>query len=146
MAIHEFDGVDRVSDRQLGGAAILDGDASTGPILTVVDEEANYGIEAYRELIDELHEAGLHVYAINGAGNEYDAEWEYRAPGKPPRSSVLSEAAGESVITARCLLAESRQRAPDASDLAGVDDTILADAARRLLAEPGVPKAVLEAI
>lgn len=146
LAANGFSGIDQAADRQLGGAAIVDGDASSGPILSVVNQEANDGIEAYRGLIEALHEAGMFVYANNGAGGEYDAEWEYRAPGNDPIARTVCEAAGETVISARDLLEESKRSAPDATDLATVDDAILGRAARRLLTDPPLPTAVIEAV
>jgi hypothetical protein len=146
LAANGFAGIDQAIDRQLGDAAIVDGDALSGPILTVVDEEANGGIEGYRDLIEALHEAGIFVYASNGAGGDYDAEWEYSAPGDEPIARALCEAAGETVISARDLLQESKRSAPSATDLATVDDAVLGRAARRLLTDPALPKAVIEAV
>jgi hypothetical protein len=59
------------------GAAVLPGDRDSGPILAIVDEDADYGIAAYGELIAALTAAELHVYAGNQAGGDYGAVWEH---------------------------------------------------------------------
>lgn len=139
-------GIDATADRTAGDGAIADGDQSTGPILAIVDEEANYGIEAYRELVDALHEAGMNVFATNGAGGDYDAEWEYCPAGGEPVTRRVLEAVGGTAIGAEDVLAEMRERDGAVADLASAEDAAVGLATKRLLADPGVPEVVRRAV
>lgn len=60
----------------LADVELLD-DPEIGRIGRLVDEEANYGTAAYRDLIDALVKAGLNVAARNDAGGDYAASVEY---------------------------------------------------------------------
>jgi hypothetical protein len=123
------------------GAAVLPGDRDSGPILAIVDEDADYGIAAYGELIAALTAAELHVYAGNEAGGDYGAVWEHH-----PRASLRLPVErrrcdrGELVVASSDLL-ESGERT-----LAEIPSEVLAIRATRLLTPPdGVPEAVMVA-
>lgn len=146
LAATELDGIDAATDGELHHASLVEGNESSGLILTIVNEEANYGIEAYREIIAALHAAGLNVFATNGAGGDYDAEWEYSPAGQEPVVRTVSEAAGETVIGAAGLLERCKDSVPDAADLTSVADAVVGAAAKHLLAEPDLPQAVWDAI
>src|ERR1039458_5785014 len=90
-------------------AQLHDGDQQSGVILAIVDEHADGGTEEYRELIQALHEAGLNLYATNGAGDEYDARWEHHPAGGEMTTRYMSEAHGMTVLSAGELLEECRR-------------------------------------
>ena len=123
------------------GAAVLAGDAQSGRILAVVDEQANYGTAAYAGLIRVLAASGLHVFAGNEAGGDYGASWEYRpARGNGARPERRRSDRGELVVSA-CDLLMPGERTP-----ADVPDAILAARTRRLISyPPAIPRAVLTA-
>ena len=123
------------------GAAVLPGDRDSGPILAIVDEDADYGIAAYGELIAALTAAELHVYAGNEAGGDYGAVWEHdpRAGLRLPVERRRCDR-GE-IVVASSDLVENGERT-----LAEIPSDVLAIRATSLLTPPaGVPQAVLAA-
>jgi hypothetical protein len=153
LTAHEFEGLDADgvlapdADRDpcASRAVLVSGDESSGVILTITGLEANGGIEAYRDLIDALHDAGLNIYAQNSAGDEYDGEWEYRPSGGEPTARTIS-GGGDTVISAEELLAHCQTANPDAKDLTGIGDATVGAAAKLLLADPQLPRAVIAAL
>jgi hypothetical protein len=142
LDVHGFAGIDGAPDHQLRDAALIDGDDSSGTIFVIVDDEANYGTEAYRTLIAALHDAGLNVYATNATGGDYGPLWEYHAAGGTTIQRAMSEHGGFTVIGAGELLGECKRFEPDATDLADVDDAIVGEVAKQALAAPDLPHAV----
>jgi hypothetical protein len=136
-----------VTETSTGTTAWLhDGDDASGRILALENNLASGGIEAYRELIDALHDAGLTVYATNDRGDDYDGEWEYRPAGGDPIARTVT-ASGETVIAAGELLSHCQTSAPTLKALADVEDAVVGAAAKvLLLGEPVLPKAVIAAI
>jgi hypothetical protein len=57
------------------GAVVLAGDERSGPILAIVDEQADDRTAAYAGLIAALTGARMHVFAGNDAGRDYSAGW-----------------------------------------------------------------------
>jgi hypothetical protein len=139
LAAKRISGIDRAPGREQQNAVLIDGDEQTGVILRIVEEEADGGIEEFRELIEALHEAGLHVHAINQPGRSYSSELEYREPGQPARSKPLCPTSAVAVLSASELLEAC---ASTGVALESVDDRLLGQAAKRLLAEPVLPAAV----
>ncbi len=146
LAEHGIDGIDQAPDRTSKDASLLDGEEHFGVILAIADDEANYGTEAYRALIGALHETGLNVFAKNGAGYEYDPGWEFHPAGGEMIQRGMSAWLGATVISAGELLEACRAAGSDATELADVDDGPVGAAAKRLLAEPELPRAVWEAM
>ncbi len=142
LGIDGFAGIDDAPGRELRDGALLDGDERSGTILAIVDEEANYGTEAYRALITALHDAGLNVFATNATGGEYDPLLEYHPAGGAVIERGMSEHGGFAVIGAAELLGECKRLEPDATDLADVDDAIVGEVAKEALAAPDLPHAV----
>ena len=145
LAAHNMSGIDEAGQCGLRNGSLLQGDEESGVIFEIVDEDANYGTEGYRALIDALHEAGLNVYAGNAGGGEYDAGWEYHPAGGETIARGMSESLGATVISAGELIEGCRSSAPDAKELTDVDDATVGAAAKRLLVEPELPHAVLAA-
>jgi hypothetical protein len=113
-----------------------------GRVLVFKDPEAKGGLERYRQLIEALVEGGLQVYGVDGGCEDYDAEWEYHAPGEP-RIARTCNSAAETTISVGELFDACRQADTTLAESATVADvapTELGAAARRLFAEPPVPK------
>jgi hypothetical protein len=142
LGVYGFAGIEDAPDRQLCEGELLDGDDRSGTIFAVVDGEANYGTEAYRSLITALHDAGLNVYATNASGGEYGSLWEYHPAGGATIERPMSEHGGVTVICAAELLAECWRSEPGAVVLTDVDDAIVGEVAKQVLADPELPPAV----
>jgi hypothetical protein len=144
LAAHGLAGIDDAPQHRLRNGELFDGDEESGVILAIVNEQANYGTEAYRALIEALHDADLNVYANNRGGGDYDAGWEYHAADGKVVQHSASEYLGRTVVSAGELLEECKLDAPDATELAYVKDAIVGAAAKRALTEPALPRAVRE--
>lgn len=148
LAAQGLSGIDQTPPKMpILDAQLLEGDEQSGVILAIVDEQANYGTEAYRALIGVLHDAGLNVYATNASGGEYDACWEHHPAGGEMIAQAMSEAQGATVISASELLEECGRMAPETGtpqSLSEVKDALAGAAAKRLLVEPELPRAVWE--
>ena len=58
-------GIDDAGQRGLLDPPLPQGDEESGVSFETLDEDAHYGTEACRALIEDLHEAGLNVCASN---------------------------------------------------------------------------------
>lgn len=133
----ESDQPDRDEDCFGDGSYVLAGDADSGPILKIVDCEANYGTCAFDELTGLLTAAGLSVWAANEAGDDYGASWEYHAGAPDTAVSGGRMDRGELVVAAGDLLSGDETRLDE------VSDSDLAARTRRLLDLPdGIAAAV----
>lgn len=133
---------DEHPDPYLGDqVTVLRGDEQ-GNVLAFTDPEANYGTEAYRDVIDALTGAGLHVYAGNEAGGDYSGCCEHHPPaGHAGTVEVRRADRGELVVAASDLLGRGETSLDD------VGDSDLARRARRMLTAPdGMPAPLLKAV
>ena len=123
------------------GVVVLAGDERSGLILAVVDEQASHGIAAYRNLIQALTDAGLHVFAGNDAGARFGGCWEYHPPRGNGARPQRRRRAGDVLVVSAFDLLEAGERT-----VADVPDKVLAARTRRLVGYPNaVPAVVLGA-
>jgi hypothetical protein len=140
LAYHGVDGLDQGAGSRADVTHSADGSYR---IFRLVDEEADYGTEAYRALITALHDAGLNVFAQNAAGGDYEAEWEFHPSGGAPIHRLTSDSMGQTVIRAGELLSACKRVAPDVNELSEVEDAIVGAAAKTLFEQPNVPEEIL---